>query len=168
MNKLLLVLLVLFISISVFAESKIGIVDMQRVIMEVNQGKAAMEKLKTEAEKQQKVMKEKEKDLMALEKELKDLLNNPAADKAKILEKQKNGQEKLMLYQQEAQKIQSDLSKKEQKAAGEILEKAQKIILDVTKKEGFEIILNKAAVLYAPNSIDITNQVIREYDKVNK
>ncbi|MBN2694703.1 OmpH family outer membrane protein [bacterium] len=166
MKKILMLSMLVFAT-SLFA-SKIAIVDMQRVLTEVKQGKAAMEILKTEAQKKEKEMKSKQDVLISLQKEIETLMSNPAADKEKILQKQKEGQAKLMTYQKEAKKIQDDLSEREQKAAADILRKSQPIILSISKKESFDVILNKAAIIYAPESLDITNEVIRKYDEANK
>ncbi len=164
MKKILLLTMFIFAT-SIFA-SKIAVVDMQRVLTEVKEGKTAMGSLQKEAKEKEKDMKKQQAHLLSLQKEIETLMDNPAADKNKILQKQKEGQGKLMTYQQNAKKIQDDLAEKEQKAAAEILKKSQPIILEISKKESFDVILNKAAIIYAPQSLDITNEVIRKYDEL--
>lgn len=144
------------------------IVDMQKVITEVNQGKAVMNKLKKEAATKEAQMKAQQGELMKLQKEIQALMSNPAANKNTLLAKQKEGQQKLMKFQQEAQKFQRSLAAKERQAAGKIIEKTQMVIQDLVKKNKYTLVLNKAAVIYISDAKNITKNVIHEYNKVYK
>lgn len=148
--------------------NKFAIVDMQRVILEVNQGKKAMSNLKAEKAKKEKTINAKKQDFMKQQKELEEMMKNPAADKAKAEAKYKELAQVYQMLQTEAQKMQQELMKKEQAAAKKILEKAQVVLAKIVKKEKFTMVFNKAALLYAPPAFDITNQLIRQYDKSYK
>jgi len=92
-------------------------------------------------------------------------MKNPAADRAKAEAKYKELAQTYQMLQMEAQKMQQELMRKEQAAAKKILEKARVVLAKIVKKEKFTMVFNKAALLYAPPATDITNQLIREYDK---
>lgn len=157
----------IFMSFNIFAQ-KVAVVDMQRVITEVNEGKTIMDQLKKEASDAEKKMKKQQDELLKLQKEIQEMMANPAANKNTLMAKQKEGQEKLLVFQQQAQEFQRNLSSKERSAAGKIVEKAQMVLSDLVKKEKYDMVLNKAAVLYIADSKDITTKVIHEYNKVYK
>jgi outer membrane protein len=166
--KYLVGILSLLISFSILAGEKYAVVDMQRVILEVKQGKKAMATLKAEKAKKEKEIKAKQQEFLKQQKELEEMMKNPAADKAKAEAKYKALAQTYQMLQMQAQKMQQELMQKEQAAAKKILEKAQVILAKIVKKEKFTMVFNKAAVLYAPPATDITNQFIREYDKTYK
>jgi len=64
-------------------------------------------------------------------------------------------------YEQDLQRLQKKMIKQLQK---DILSLAQKI----GKKEGFQLILERAGVLYVPGSLDITDRIIEEYNKTEQ
>ena len=161
-------MLSVLISVSVMGANKFAVVDMQRIILEVNQGKKAMETLKAEKEKKEKIINAKKQDFMKEQKELEQMMKNPAADKAKAEAKYKKLAQTYQMLQMEAQKMQQELMKKEQAAAKKILEKAQTVLAKIVKKENYTMVFNKAALLYAPPSVDISSQLIREYNKSYK
>ncbi len=41
------------------------------------------------------------------------------------------------------------------------------IVENIGKREGFTLIMEKMGILYAENSVDITDKMIREYDRRN-
>ena len=150
------------------ASAKIAVVDVQRVIVEVKQGKKAMNKLKAEATKKEKSLKAKSAALVQEQKDIENMAKNPAADREKARAKYQEFMKAYQAFQVETQKMRQELAEKEQKEAKKIYEKIQVVISKIVKKEGFDVVLNSNAVVYVPSSSDITNQVIREYDKVNK
>ncbi len=166
--KYLLMALSILITVSVMGANKFAVVDMQRVILEVSQGKKAMSILKAEKAKKEKTINTKKQNFMKQQKELEEMMKNPAADKAKAEAKYKQLAQTYQMLQMEAQKMQQELMKKEQAAAKKILEKAQVVLAKIVKKEKFTMVFNKAALLYAPPASDITNQLIRQYDKSYK
>jgi len=63
------------------------------------------------------------------------------------------------------QDYEAELQKKDQEWTEKILKEVEKVIYKIGKTEGYDLILEKSAVLYAPEAYDITDKVIREYDK---
>ena len=69
--------------------------------------------------------------------------------------------------QQHVAKSQMEIQKKERDLTKPIIDKMQKIISDLAKKEGYTAILEKSEqlVLFAQPSIDLTDKVVKEYNK---
>ena len=152
----------------VFADSskvKIGYVDMQRVLNEVEDGARAKEKLKKEYNEKQAQLDKKQEEL----KKKKEDYDKQAAvlkEEAKR-QKQQELQQDFIELQQLYAKLQKELSENELGLTKEIFDKAQAIIVEIAQKEGFTLILDKAEgrILYAPPSMDIINEVIRRYNE---
>lgn len=144
---------------------KIGYVDMQRVLNEVEDGAKAKERLKKEFNEKQAQLDKKQEDL----KKKKDDYDKQALvlkEDAKR-QKQQELQQDFIELQQLYAKLQKELSENELSLTKEIFDKAQAIIAEISQKDGFTLVLDKAEgrILYALPSMDITNEVIRKYNE---
>ena len=144
------------------AEHKIGYVDVQRAVQEVEEGKQARARLKGEVEERRRQLDGKKAELTKLQGDYEKqaaVLSEDAKRK-----KQEELQKKLVEAQQSAQEMQEELSGKEQEAMSSISKRMLQIVAEVSDKDGLAFVLDKSALLYAPNSADVTNEVIRAYN----
>lgn len=146
------------------ADTKIGVVDNQRVLAESKAGKKATEEFKKEQEKKQKDIEKRGQDL---NKQREDLMKKQAvlSDEAK----QKRGmefQESVAQHQEYIQKARLELAKKENDLLAPIAEKMKKVIEKVAKEKGMGIVLQaNPAVAWTADENDITADVISAFDK---
>ena len=165
MRRLLLALILpatLLAAKAARAEHKIGYVDVQRAVQEVEEGKQARARLKGEVEERRKQLDSKKAELTKLQGDYEKqaaVLSEDAKRK-----KQEELQKKLMEAQQSAQEMQEELTGKEQEAMASISKRMLQIVAEVSEKDGLAFVLDKSALLYAPNSADVTNEVIRAYN----
>ena len=143
--------------------SKIGYVDLQRALKEVEEAKDAYAVLKADFDKKQQELDQKTEAI----KKLKDELENQSlvVKGPPKLEQQQMFQQKLMELQSLYVKLQQDLNARENEYKDKILGKMFTIIEKIAKDEGFEYVVDKRSILYGPNSNDVTNEVIRLYNK---
>lgn len=164
-KKWILVLPLIAMSGSLYAEVKIGFVDMQKAIQETKEGKAAKKKLEAEFNKKKKELEKKE---AGLKKMVEDLEKKALAlsDEVKA-KKQREFQMEMQKHQQHVAKSQMDIQKKERELTTPILKKMEKIISKIAKDDGFTVILEKSEqlVLFAKKEIDLTDRVVKEYNK---
>ncbi|MBW2732157.1 MAG: OmpH family outer membrane protein [Deltaproteobacteria bacterium] len=142
---------------------KIGVVQMQRAIAETNDGKKAearltklKKKLETDLNKKMKSFYQQEQQLRKQWSILKDS------------EKRKRAQasaKKMEDLRKEYLQAERSLMGRKTKAMMKISRKLNKIIQKIAKREGYDYIFNNAAVLWAPRHVDLTNSVIRLYNK---
>jgi len=160
--SVVLVLATVFGSGAAFAE-KIGYVDLQRALNEVDEGASARNKLKKEFEAKQKKLDAQQNELKSMKEELdaRGMMMKPEAREAKTAELQR----KLMEVQQLYFSLQKELSEKEQKVTAGIFQKMGTLLQTMGREEGYTMIVEKSAVLYAKNHIDLTNELIRRYNK---
>jgi outer membrane protein len=164
-----LVLASLFASdAAVAAKAKYAVVDMQAVILNVEEGKAARSKLETE-------IKAKEKELLKRKDEL-DKLNKEWTEQAALLsekarmEKQQDFQKKFLALRNDEMSFQNEIKRKEQEATQKIAVSVSKIVNEMAKSRGFDMVFetNSAGLLYLKDPVDMTKEVISTYEKKSK
>lgn len=164
LKNILIVGLIGFSTAFASADSKIGVVDNQRVLTESKAGKKATEEFKKEQEKKQKDIEKRGADL---NKQREDLMKKASvlSDEAKAKRGQEF-QEAVAEHQEYIQKARLELAKKENDLLAPIAEKMKKVIERVAKEKGMSIILqaNPAVAWTAPEN-DITADVIAAFDK---
>jgi outer membrane protein len=143
--------------------AKIGFVDVQRALVEVEEGKAARTRLQGELAQKRADLEKKRGDLEKMkadyEKQLPVLSEDAKRKKGEELQKA------FMEAQQEAGQMQEELQRKEQEAMSGISKRMVQIVNEVVDREGLNYVLDKAALLYAPPASDITNEVVRRYNE---
>ncbi len=147
-----------------FAEdAKLGYVDMQRALNETEDGRKAKEKLKKDFDQKQKELDEQQ---TQLKKDIEDLDKKRTLLPAdKVREKEAELRSRLEKVQQTYMRHQQDLSGKEQKETAKIFERMTKIIGEIAAAENFSMIVDKSALVYAKPHLDLTNELIRRYNK---
>ncbi len=140
---------------------KIAVVNMQRAIEETNDGKAALSKLKAEAERKQKELEQKRDELKKMDE---DLAKQATVLKPDVLEKKKQElQQKLAQWQEAVMRSQKELQEKEQQATQPIINKLLRAIDFLANRDKFTLVVRQDVVLWPQGSaMDITNEVIRK------
>jgi outer membrane protein len=156
-------LLALLFSTASYAEPmKLAVVDVEKAILSIADGKAAKSKLEREAKKKQKALDKEQKELVAMKEQLErqaSLLQD-SVKRQKAMEMQR----RYVTLQEQAVQMQQELKQKEAKLFKPIFEKINTAIEAVAKKHGFKLVLEKrAGVLYATDALDITDKVIKAY-----
>lgn len=145
------------------AEQKIGFVDLQRALNEVDEGKAAKALLKKDFDEKQKQLdaKKTEFDKLQADLEKQAVVMSDAAKKEKAGELDRRARELQGLFVQ----LQKDLSDREREATRGIFDRMGGIVREIAEADGFTIVLEKGAgIVYAPSSLDLTSELIRKYN----
>ncbi len=148
-----------------WTKMKIGVFDMQKAVRTVKDGKNASATLKKELELKTKQLQKKE---AKIKKEIENFKKRSLVMDPKARQKKEEEiRMKVMALQQEGQGLQNELQKKELTLLNPILEKLRKITKQFSKKNGFSIVINNVqnSVVYFEKTYDITNKVIKMYDK---
>lgn len=146
------------------AEDKVGYVDMARAFNELEDSKQAKDQLKKDFEGKQKQLDEAQNKLKAKKDEFdaKSAMMKPEVKQQKQDELQKD----FAQLQQTYMGLQQDLSKREGALVQDITRKLRKVVEKLGDREAYAMILDIGdGVLYYKRHQDITDQVIREYNK---
>jgi outer membrane protein len=142
---------------------KIGYVDVQRAVQEVEEGKAARSRLQAELQQKRADLDKKRADLEKMRADY-DKQAPVLSDDAKR-QRQEQLQKAFVDAQTAAGQMQEELSGKEQEAMQSISKRLVQVVAEVSDRENFTFVLDKAALLYAPAASDITNEVVRRYNE---
>ncbi len=154
------------------AEFKMGVVDPQSVLEKSKAGKRALEGLKEYVSTRQKLLAKDEEDLRNYEKQLKE----QASKWTDAEKKDKEGQfrTKVQDFQKRAQDFNMELQKKQKELVDEYMKKISTATQTVAEKGGIALVVDKGSeqtvkiVIYNKDTIDLTDQVIKEFDRTNK
>lgn len=188
MKTMMSICLAIFISMSVSnievlaakADSSsnfsMAVVDFQQALNGVEEGKAAKEKLKKEFEGKQKDIEKRKADLEKRQKTLEEYQGKAASGLLKP-EKMEEGRKleaefrkKFEEYTKLVQDSQKNISQKEMDATRGILQKLRDMVVEIGRKEGFSMVLekNESGLLYAASYTDLTEKLIQNYNKKYK
>jgi outer membrane protein len=146
------------------ADLKIGYVDLQLALNEVDEGKAAKAQLKKDFDEKQKRLDREQTDL----KRMKEDLDKQAVVMADDARREKQGEldRKFMEVQGLFVQLQKELSEREREVTRGIFEKMTQIIREIAEAEGYTLVFERtdAGLIYAPKSLDLTSDLIRKYN----
>lgn len=147
------------------ATNRIAYIDVQRVLARSVAGVAAREQLEREKAGMQKEMDGKRQELEKLRDELEKRGPLMTADARR--EKQETFERRRRDAARLADDFQKELEKKEQALLQKVLQEVSGVIERIGKERGYYLIVEKrgAVVLYASAEADLTEEVIRAYDR---
>lgn len=149
---------------------KVAVMDQQVVIEQSKAGKRALEELKAYSTTRQKIINADDQELKELEQAIQD---GKLTDSAKH-EKQNQFQAKLEAYQRRLADFNREIQQKQREMVVEYSKKVQVAAQAVGEKNGYVAIIDKGnetmmkIVLYHQLALDLTDQVVKEFDRQNK
>jgi len=148
--------------------TRVGFVDIQRVLARSAAGMAAREQLEKEKAAMQKQVDAERAELEKIRDELEkkgQLLSTDARrEKQELLERKVRDARRLV------DDLQGTLQKKEEAMLSKVLQDVSGLVQKVGKEKGYTIVLERqrSSVLYASADADLTDDIIRAYDDETK
>jgi len=145
------------------SEQRIGYVDLQRALNEVEEGKIAKALLKRDFDEKQKQLdaKKTEFDKLTADFEKQAVVMSDAAKKDKAQDLDRRARELQGIFVQ----LQKDLSEREREITRGIFDKMASIVREIAEADGFSVVLEKGGgIVFAQSSLDLTNELIRKYN----
>ena len=152
-------------SSAVFAEQKIGAVNVQGIFQAMPQAASIQESIAAE-------FKDKTEEVSRLEKDIKYYLEKNQRDAATMSAKEKTELETKILtlreeYTAKAQPLQQEIQKRLQEEQNKLLGLIKQGIDAVAAKEKYDVILNANAVAFIKEKHDISKLVLEQVAKIN-
>ena len=145
--------------------AKIGYIDLQKILLQSNEGKQAKIALEKQFASRKKELNQKKQELEDMQKSLETqssmLSRDALAEKqADFLKKRDQFLKLVQQYDKELQEQDGDLTKS-------ILLKLQDIITKIGRDGKYSVILEKSqgGILYAPESEDLTDRVLKLFNQ---
>jgi outer membrane protein len=150
---------------------KVGVMDQQAVMERSKAGKAALESVKNYSMTRQKIINTDEQELEDLKQALED--PNSKLGEAAKQEKQEQFRSKVEAYERRLQDFNREIQQKQREMVAEYAKKIADAAQAVAQKEGYLAILDKGSdalfriVLYHQPALDVTDLVVKEFDRQN-
>jgi len=156
-------ILALAVSIPARAEVKLAYVDVQRALNECAAGKKARSQFRVQIERIQSKLQKQQNEVQALKDEL---------DKKGMLMKEDERRNLADEYARKARDFdraykdtKDELEQKDNEMTGAIVRDLARVIRNLGEKRGYTLVLEKSSILWGAPSIDITDEVVRDYDR---
>ena len=157
--------LFLFFSVaSLYAEDvvKIGIVDLQKIFEESSAGKLVRSEINKKG-------KEMEADLKSKGGEIEELKKKLEREAAVMSREQRETKEreieiKILDIKRLKGRYNDELLKLQNTKLESMKKDIFEVVQDMGKKGGYLLIIEKLGVLYSPNTIDVTEELIKQYN----
>jgi outer membrane protein len=148
-------------------QHRIGLINMQEIILSVPDGKAAREALEKEIKEKESYFQKKKQELDKLQEDF-NKQQSLLSEEAKI-EKQKEFQNKFMALRSEEMEFQRHIKEKEVEETQRIATKAAKIVDKLAQDNNLDEVreANQAGLVYIKNPRDLTKEVIAVYNSQN-
>lgn len=164
--SLIIFVVTMFFAFSVEAKEKvkIGVVDLQRILMESTAGKKAKKELNDFYEQKKKELDKKQEELNKMKSELDKKFT--VLDEKTKREKQMEFENKRLEFLQEAQESDKALKEKDAGLTQGIIKDVQDIVDEVADAEGYTFVFEKTegGLLYYDKVNDITDTVLKKYE----
>lgn len=148
-------------------ETRLGTVDMQKILLLSDAGKDAKDQLAIKAAKYEAEKNLKEEELKKLKGELEKqsvLLSENARGA-----KEKDYQQKLKEYQRFLKDAQDDLQARNDEYTNKIVDEIVKVVQEYGRKNGFTYIFVKNdSMVYMDEKIDLTDELLKQFNAVRK
>lgn len=157
-----LIFTILALSVFVFSEVKIGVINAQDIIAKTKKGMEVQKKLEgLQNDAQQKVD--------TLQNEIKQLqkdLSSPALNNDTREKKNREMEDKRLSYNRLVQDAQKNIQEESQKELMNLQREIMPLIQQIGESQGFTLILDMAnsGIAYFDKTIDITDQVVKAVD----
>jgi outer membrane protein len=147
-------------------EGKIGAVDPGRVLNESNAGKKAKDVLSAFSKNRQSLMEMEEKELRRMEEDFVKQASvlSPAAKK----EREDQFRRRMGEYQQKASELNREVQEKQKDVLDGFRDKIELVAGKVSKRLGLQVVIDKGKggpTIYSDEALDITGQVIEEFNR---
>ena len=144
---------------------KMAVVDLNRAMNQVEEGKAAVAKLEKRFNQRREELAKKEKEIQELraDLELKAAVLTEEARKDRATEIQ----EKAIALQQAQFEAEQEMNGLRNQMQSELADKLQQVVAELAKKHGYTVVLEKAVTWYSELP-DMTDELIQAYNAKHK
>ena len=147
-------------------EGKIGLMDPSRVLSDSNAGKKAKDSLAAFSKNRQALIEMEEKELRRMEEDFVKQASvlSPAAKS----EREQVFRRRMAEYQQKAGELNREVQEKQKDVLEAFRDKVEAVVAKIAKRNGLQVVIDKGKggpAIYGAEELDITNQVIEDFNK---
>jgi outer membrane protein len=147
--------------------TKIGVVDLQSVIIKTKDGEKAAAELKTKFAPKQTELEKKQQNILALQTQLRNGQNTMSEENKQKLMREIDRTQALL--KRDSEDANQDLESEQQRVMAELVPKIINVLNKYATENNFALVLDLSSqqtpVLFASNTVELTRALIDAYDK---
>jgi len=151
------------VSEAVFGQVKVGIVSLQKAVLDTAEIKKASADMETKYKPRQQEMEKLQKDLQAIQQQLQTNSGKLTAVAQSDLTAQ--GQQKQRDLQRMSEDLQSDVNAERNEILASSGKKMQEIVRKLAEDKGLDVVVDVQSTVYFKPALDITAEAVAAYDK---
>lgn len=161
-KSFILIFTLLTLSLFVFSQVKIGIINAQEIIEKTKKGKQVQVKLENLQKQKQQQLEGMQKTVKQLQKEL----ESPALNRDTREKKTRELEDKRIDYNRFIQDTQKEMQVRSQQELMALQKEIMPLIQQIGKAKGFTIIfdMTSSGIAYFDETIDVTDEVVKAVD----
>jgi outer membrane protein len=144
------------------APMKVAVVDVQRAVMQTEDGLRAQAMLKKLFDSRQQELNKKQQDLGKQKEEIEK--QQRVLSKEAYQKRVEDWQKQMVDLQQIFVEYNKELEKKQKELTDPVFEKVLGIIKRLAARDGYDVVLDKQTVAYIRSDLDLTDQCIQLYN----
>jgi outer membrane protein len=146
---------------------KIGVVDLQSIIIKSKDGEKAAAELKSKFAPKQSALEKKQADITVLQTQLRNGQNTMSEEnKQKLM---RDIDQRTNALKRDSEDANTDLEQEQQRMMGELVPKILSSLNKYATENGFAVVLDissqQTPVIFASNAVELTRAIIDAYDK---
>ena len=151
---------------------KVGVVDQKAVLEKTRAGKKAMDGLKEFSASRQRIIAADDQELKSLD----DALKNQESGMSESAKREKAEQfrTKLEGYQKRIQDFNREIQDRQRRLIEDFQKRIEEVTTSVAEQGGYSLVFEKGSeetlkiILYSQPAVDLTDLVVKEFDRRNK
>jgi outer membrane protein len=142
--------------------TKVAVVDVQRAVMQTEDGLRAQASLKKLFDSRQQELNKKQVDLQKQKEDIDK--QQKVLSKEAYQKRVEDLQQQMMALQQVLVEYDKELQKKQKEVTDPIFEKVMTIVKRLAARDGYDMIVDKQTVAFVRSDLDLTDQCIQMYN----
>lgn len=145
------------------AQVKVGVINTQKAMSDTDELKKASSAVEAKYKPRQDELNKLQADLQSIEQQL----NSGKLNQQAAADLQAQGTRKQRDAQRLSDDLNQDFERDRQEVLGKISQKMQTVIAKLAEDKGLDVIVDSSQTLYFKPTLDLTNDVVAAYNKVN-
>ena len=146
-----------------YAQVRIAVVDMQRALVETEQGRRAKNQLKGLFQKRQVDLDSRQNALKRLHDDIE--AHRTSLDQATLQHRMEDYQKQVVDLQQNYVEYQQELSQREAELTKQIYVNLETVIRQIGQQQNLTAVFEQSGVIWAPQHLDLTDQVVQTFNQ---
>lgn len=148
---------------SLYAQMRVAVVDIQRAIMESDQGRRAKTQLRSLFQRRQEQLDGRQQALRRMRDDIE--RNRATMDRAVLAQRLDEYQREFVAMQQSYMEFQQELAQREAELTKQIYTNMQGVVRQFGEREGYTAIFEQGGVIWSPQQYDVTDRAVEAFNR---